>query len=661
MPWVDVELTKTKDPWVDVPDEVSSVPEVPEKYKLNQPFDDPRVRATGGDALLMGYGNEISSGVRAGWDYLTKNKPFKENYDRNINEYEAQKESLAEDNPGLAARMTIGPALIGGGKLTGGIAPKGLGRQVATGMTIGAAEARGLSKPGDEEGAAETGALFGMGGSLLGAVAAPVIRNTPQAVKTVRRMFAEDAPLSRGAAKADAQDILGNVLNRGNKTIGEMSEEASVLGNQATVADVMGDKGATSLGITSRLSQEARDVVDGSILPGRAKNTPVRTRRDLGTSPDAADVSIMDRKHLGAIENNIGKDMDTFYSEYGRVPLDNQAKLNGLLGEKSKVLDTARKKYNLKYGKDIQFDDLNTPIIDHDLDKLIRVELDQKISTSKNPLGKATPVTQEKIDTLSKWKQLADDSSAPEIRELRDQYAVAAKNTRAYNDGTKFSGMSESEVKRWVELKSPEELRAFRSGAVEDLANKGEGITGSLGKDTNRNTLRTVFGDDVADDMLTTVEREKQFAKTSDAHTAGAKTGLDEDIKGDITGNSTRDFQLGGTLRGKRAYSQQGAVFMFVNEIVDNFRNIKVPRETQVELARILTTSEDIPTALAQIEKMHMSKENIRRVLTIGRKLVNAEVTGAAGAGSGVMKNLTEKNKEGTKKQKAGILENITQ
>jgi hypothetical protein len=621
--------------------EVQDTPEY-----LNPLMGDPRSRTTIQDALGLGYGNEITAGLGAAKDYLTDDKPFGESYDTRLGRSEAEKASLMQENPELAMRGLIGGSLGSGGGAAKLLSPKGILGGIAGGMTLGAVEASGVADPeapGARKEAAKTGAMFGAGGSLVGAVGETILPKIPSLAKGTRRLFKEDKPLSPDMARMEAEDILTSGMKREGVNLNQAVTEAETLGPNSIVADTLSDPGASMLGKVSRLSDESRQVSREGILPTRTQNAGTRLRADVGASPGAADISLMSKNQLTAIERNVGKDIDDFMVTQGSAPLSNQQALREFLDTRPEILKAARKNLNRsRANRDMQFEEgTNAPVIDNELEQYIRRELDQKITLTKDPLGKNTPNTAKAIDEKVRWDEMADSAASPELKDLRLKYGVAARNNRAYNDGVKFTNMSETDLKRWVDApkRTPEELAAFKNGAVEDLSNKGN----QAGKVLKEQDLkfRSVFGDAEADRVAKVIQREERFATTASAEAKGAKTGMDEDIVGDITGE-TKQFKLGGDLQGKRAYSEKGAGFMLVNAVIDSMNNIKVPREVQKELAKILNTSADLPSFLKRLEASTVTREVARVAADAAKKATKNQRIMMQGQAVGVLGSLME-------------------
>ena len=594
---------------------------------LAMPLDflnDAGARRAGQDTLGFGFGNEITAGIKSLFS--------DQSYDEILKGYEAEK-ATANPTDRLKAEV-LGGAGGPGAAAMKLLNPKTWKGATALGTGLGAVEGAGMARPDERLEGAQTGGAFG----AAGAVVAPLIAATPGAAKKVGGgildMFRKTPEPPLRQAQDQAYDILSGVVKRSGKTVPEAVGDAKRLGPQATVADLLDKEGAETLAYTSRTSKGARQVADESLIPGRSADAPLRTRRDLGVGPEDADVSLATRNSLRETEKATGQQIDSFIKESGSEILPNQGPVREFLEERPDVLKAARKAMRQsRSGRDAQFEEgTNEVLVDIELEDFIRKELQSKINRGNNPMVKDSVKGARNIDAKAQWEEIVDRQLPEELTALRGQYGVDAKGVRAYDEGMKFTGMSETDVKRWLDGKTPEEISAFKAGAIEDISNKGETVGTLLGKSDQQLKLKNVFGDEEATRIKGILGREATFANTADKQTRAADAGTKAMIEGEVSQTAGK-FLLGGSLRGKRAYSATGGGFMVVNEVLNQLGITNVSQTTRKELAKILVKADNIGDYVNKLEAAKLGREGQKVLDALRKKQLSVQ----AGAVSGIL------------------------
>lgn len=181
------------------------------------------------------------------------------------------------------------------------------------------------------------------------------------------------------------------------------------------------------------------------------------------------------------------------------------------------------------------------------------------------------------------------DAQVPGYKAARDAYAGPARVLDALEEGQKsFSReMSPAQLKSTLDGLSPSERDAFLAGAqgsieamLGNAINEPLALRNTFRKGWNEHKLRTLLGDEIADDLLKRIDREATFSKTRDVVTGNSETAARTAAQRDV------DPATGGKLHQVTAI---GALLAGIEKARAMYRGKVQPRVNQ-DMARGLTS-----------------------------------------------------------------------
>lgn len=486
-----------------------------------------------GQGAAMGFGDEISAAVRAGYQAATEGKSFGEAYDEAITQVRGD---MAKTEEYLGPAATIG-LQAAGGLATGGI---GAGRSMAmTGARmlpklakaakVGAIQG-GITGAGMSEGGLIERAKGAALGSTVGATAAPLLLGGTSAA--IRGAKGAIAPFVPGGAKRQAAGLL-RVSSGGPETASRMASEMADMPPRAVLADVA----PTDM---RRVAGEAARRVGGG---DAAEMLAQRHRGQYERFTSIVDELVSNKTSRQMVERLSDARRVAAREQYGKLydtPI-------GITDEMKKLFntDTGREGWKLAQklasnegielpalyddnGKLVTMVDPNMEILD-----LWKRGMDGVVEASYKESGALGTSAKSVRDRLRNHL----DDLIPEYKEVRSTYAGFSAALDAEEKGRAYmrtSMMESGNLDKIVDASDIKEmggheLEAFRAGMAsvlrDQLANKprGANLAGFFDKPAIEQKLKSALGDDFAEGFLDQVQKEAQMAATY-AETQGSQT-----------------------------------------------------------------------------------------------------------------------------------------
>ena len=472
-------------------------------------------------------------------------------YDENLRAEQARQSAFDAQNPywstgaqiagGIAATIPAvlaAPAAFGVG--AGGLAARSA-ISAGTGALIGGADSavRSNGDLNDAAKGAAIGAAFGGAAPAVGSALGAGINRLSEAT---RRYLANPANQITGGISPAAMRYAATTIQDPAKRA-QFFSELKKLGDEAMLADVSPEWMGIARGAASRPGQ--RDAI---VTPLLARDAAKNTR--LGADLDA---SLGRTVEPTAIRSGIEANQQRLGPVYGEAfqaaaPVDTSA-LAGSLDEASTVLrgPAQRSTQQVRGMLNVpgMLDEAGQPVLDSNPSALfqIRQAIDGLLATEQNP---------QVIRQLTASRKAVDDELAravPGIKGVDAQYAELARQGEGLQRGAQVFDSGKTAIRPQdmrdevaasvlprgeqvgpsaVPLRMQQGARAEVDRLVGQASNdpaklqqvmRGEG-------DWNRDKLRTLFGQDRADQALNAVDRETTFYRTNNRVTSGSDTAM---------------------------------------------------------------------------------------------------------------------------------------
>lgn len=374
--------------------------------------------------------------------------------------------------------------------------------------------------------------------------------------------------------------IISRGLEADRIPVGEIPQRTAALGPSGMIADIGPTLQGQTAAIATTPGQGSRDIVDALSARRAGANSRIRGELDsaLGPAP-----------RLSQVEEGINASRKAVNAQYEPVFLAKSLS-NDPFMDVSPVLSAIDNRLTNTVGdtkatlsrvRSLLLDGAGNPIQDPQMVMAVRQELDGLIGTEQNRTIKGA---------LSEIRKAIDGELAtavPGLKAVDSQFAEIAKQGEALETGRTIldsgkNAVDPADLVEQVVNNSPGQNLRLSEGARAEInrligtnANdrvalqrilKGEGSW-------NYEKLRTVFGDQKAQQLTNIIDREATMAATENLATAGSRTQVLKAAQDDILGQTQSrgaiqealNFQygnaaarmadkvLGGALEGRRA------------------------------------------------------------------------------------------------------------
>jgi hypothetical protein len=472
--------------------------------------------------LSFGFGDEMTAGINAGIDMLTKGGSYGENYSRNV---EAERAALARNRQEFPVQ-SVASNIAGGLPLAlvpGLNAAKATttGRAILNGAKAGAATGAlagfGAGEGGVTErlpGAAAGGAVGGLFGGAIPAVGA--------AVRGTRNLLAP------AQVKADRKIL--NTLAQDQLTPEDLGPRLDAFGQKpATIADAAGDntRGLTDAAFLgpSAARPAAREVLEkraaeqsGRILQDLAETSgtsadrfktvaQLRQIREEAAAPLYAEAYEAGRAQVASPELQAILGTPAARAAYGRARAiaANERRVlpelyvNTPVKEATGLLDASGRaltKTTEKATKVQNVVDLET------LDK-VKQAIDARITDAKSPLSSISTAERRALNTVRRDLLTAMDREFPGYAAARAAFAGPARMEEALQAGAEFAKKDAREIAAELaeEFTSKTDRQYYLIGAMDalrqrglnDVADGADSVKRVFGSPEKRAQIRTLF------------------------------------------------------------------------------------------------------------------------------------------------------------------------
>lgn len=261
--------------------------------------------------------------------------------------------------------------------------------------------------------------------------------------------------------------------------------------------------------------------------------------------------------------------------------------------------------------------------------EIVRRGLQEQVDVA---YGSSKGKTGEALKNTERLLRAEIDAASPAIGQARITAAQTRANREAFEEGrTAFAKSSDDVEVLMAKLNTPDQLAAFRAGAMDALRRKMEGgsmasMMGTLASEERKEgrILRSIFPQDQLPDVLQSVQVAAQSQQARNRIMGGSDTAASMQQAKRIGMNISAE-EVEGVLTGN-----QFAALRVVRKLVTrNTENLSDAQRTQV--ARILTSTDPdlVRQALTDNSAMAVLQQRIQQ-------LGNQFATGARGAVSGV-------------------------
>lgn len=482
-------------------------------------------------AILGGvpFSDRAMAGMQTLHDYLAGSG---KTYDQNLADVRSANSRFADANPvaNLAGNLVGGIAMPAGafglaarGASMGGKVLRGIAAGVPLGAIQGASQSSDLTDVGET--AKETAIGAGVGG-LLGGTIPLAAKATGQVYSGVRGLLSRGPEgISKGAAKLLYPAIEAD-------TAAGMRANSRRLGDQAMLADL----GDSTLGTLQGLvlnSPEAKTAAYGA-LRNRNNLANQTIQRDFDNVLGRAEDPLMASERIAAERSRV--DSLNYPAAKSAAPsLD----ITHIIDDVSQGIDKTARGTNerkalesvLKMLQRKEKDGTLTAQDDVNIIHDIRQEIDNVIEHGTPGLGVPATVLQKTQGRLKTVRNQIDEvlkNDVPGFREADIASARLANRQDAVKRGTQVldsgkTAMTPERLNIEYAGMEPGERAAFAKGArgeidrlIRNRANDieaGKNIIKGEG-DWNRDRLSTVFGQQAADDVINSIERQIKFRDT---------------------------------------------------------------------------------------------------------------------------------------------------
>ena len=601
----------------------------------------------------LGFGDEVAGvgGAIAGKvaDILGRGngKSMADNY-REVRDYvRGAQDKFSADSPILAGATKLAAAAPV--FMLGGAAPEAMGAAVATRSAApGALSAIGQAAKvggitGTIQGAGDSTAdsLGGIAKDALaeGAKSAVMGGGTQAALGVAGGVTnAVGRVLSKGKAQDFAKEKVAEALARssqGDRFAIENAQDAMrAMGPEARLADVGGEAGRGLLDTMATLPGAAKDMVEGAIRSRQAgRGSRILSDADTALGNAGRDYS-GELEKLAAAKLTESKPL---YDQIKNVPVELTDDVKMLLARVPtsawrKVRDLAKG----ESGVDLKIGDLmgakELPMGTLDLLKrgLRDVAESEKRAGSADTGRVWDSVRRDLIDKLDQISPRLEGGGSV-YKAARETYGGLAQMQDAMELGRRSFGEDALRLKDAISGMGPDQLDAFRMGAMQALRQKA----GTQGGQTQlldfwknpatQERLRMLFGED-AGNFFQALEREGKF-KALESVGRGSQTMRRKFAAEDL---DVSPVSVAGAAASAISGNPIGLGSMAANWLGRKWNQVKTPEATRDEIARLL---------LSQGDEGVLALNSLRNYLT---KVSDARLkrAGAAGAFAGVASGL---------------------
>jgi len=530
----------------------SGSPQAPQPAggQFNDPFDNPRQRASIpmpdepdqwsvgnvlrqslGQGLALGFGDEIEGLVRGVYEAATTGGSYKDAINKGIDYARAQNKAFEEQNPKSDLALQIGGGLLTG--VAGGaraLSAKGLtmGQKVMRGAGVGGGVG-GVTGAGTAEGGVTERALPAASGAVLGATVGAAI---PVAAAGGKKVYNAATRMIPGGANRQAKNLLRNIADEDGLTPQTIERRLSGMGDESVIADVGG--------------QNTRDLARYSANKFGGKQAQEMLRdRNVGQGPRIAQAVNKDLSDVPLDDyiEQVGKSRRAMANkDYGHI-YDAEIELTP---ELKKFMENKAVQKAYGAAKDIaDADGVDLPPLFQQLDggvsylkpnmrtlDYIKQSLDDMVDSSyrgsspKPKLGNAL-------------KNLRDDfrdhldELVPEYAQVRSTYAGHSASMEAAELGSKFIMTPRSVSANTIKKMGEHERESFLVGVADALKYKvlsapdGADATKRIfGNHLARERLKAAFGgnEKAYKNFEKTILNEVSMAETNASVNIGSRT-----------------------------------------------------------------------------------------------------------------------------------------
>lgn len=458
-----------------------------------------------------------------------------------------------------------------------------IGQGIAEAFTLPGDVAQGRVDPSSEEGANRAlgfASTFGAGG-LRGAAQPPV------------------SPFAKSAARALKDDKL---------TATGLPAALDNLGPDAMVMD-LGPNLQRQAGALASLPGQAQKTIRDAVAE-RSSGAVARVEDDvaktIGTSPDLVQLT----EQITASQKAVA---DPLYAAVRDVPIEVPPAMAfiaksplGQMAFKQAQRLAANEGYTAK-GMTVGLADYAKRALDD-------------IATSAARKGDNNVARQAR--NMTKALTQAVDAQVPGYKQARDAFAGPARVLDALEQGqASFSKeMSPTQLKSTLDGLSPSEQDAFLAGArgsveamLGNAVNEPLALRNLLKKGWNEAKLRTLLGNEIADDLLKRIDREATFGTTRDVVTRNSETAARQAAQKEVDPQTGQVSQI----------SVLGLVFSAINKARAGVRSKMQPKVND-DLAAFLKANGSSwdPSQISEVQRAMQPQPFLPSAM---RDLVRAE------------------------------------